>query len=56
MRLIDYIGLNGCLIIPYYYGFMSGYELIACFITIPLAVTWWTMYAAIMNAIHGKKK
>ncbi len=49
MTKIDYIGLNICLTIPYFYGFMSGYELIGGFILIPFSIAWWTLYAKVMN-------
>jgi len=56
MKPIDYIGLNTCLTIPYFYGFMSGYELIACFVTVPFAIAYWALYAKVMNIPLRKDK
>ena len=56
MKTTDYIGLNLCLLIPYHYGFMSGYELIASVITIPFAIVWWTTYAVIIKEIEKLNK
>ncbi len=54
MKIEGYIGLNLCFLIPYYYGYMSGYELLATFIGLPFCIAFWSIYAVIMKEINNK--